>query len=445
MIKRVLIANRGEIALRIIRACRELGIETVAVYSLADAESLHCKFADKAVCIGPANPKESYLYVPNIVSAAEITGCDAVHPGYGFLSENADFAEICKKHQLTFIGPEPKIITLMGDKSEARAAMTAAGVPVVPGTPPLNSVEEAIRCAEKIGYPLIIKASGGGGGKGMRIVRDRAGLKSSFEIAKNEARMAFNNDEVYMEKYIEHARHIEFQIIADNHGNAVHLGERDCSIQRRHQKLVEESPSMFLTDELRRKMGDIAVKVVKSVKYTSAGTIEFIMDENKNYYFMEMNSRIQVEHPVTEMVTCIDLLKEQILVAGGAKLSFKQSDVKFRGYAIECRICAEDPANHFMPQVGTIANYIPCGGPFIRVDTHVYSGYSIPPHYDSMIAKVIAWGDTRKEAITRMKRALSEARFEGLTVNIAFFEKLLNNEKFIKGDITTNFIESMEV
>ncbi len=445
MIKRVLIANRGEIALRIIRACRELGIETVAVYSQADAESLHCKLADKAVCIGPANPKESYLYVPNIISAAEITGCDAVHPGYGFLSENADFADICKKHQLTFIGPEPKIITLMGDKSEARAAMTAAGVPIVPGTPPLESIEEALRHAETVGYPLIIKASGGGGGKGMRIVRDRAELKSSFEIAKNEARMAFSNDEVYMEKYIEHARHIEFQIIADNYGNAVHLGERDCSIQRRHQKLVEESPSVFLTDELRRKMGDIAVKVVKSVKYTSAGTIEFIMDENKNYYFMEMNSRIQVEHPVTEMVTCIDLVKEQILVAGGAKLSFKQSDIKFRGYAIECRICAEDPANHFMPQVGTIVNYIPCGGPFIRVDTHVYSGYSIPPHYDSMIAKIIAWGETRKEAITRMKRALAEVRFEGLTVNIAFFEKLLNNEKFLKGDITTNFIASMGV
>ncbi|OGM01420.1 MAG: acetyl-CoA carboxylase biotin carboxylase subunit, partial [Candidatus Wallbacteria bacterium GWC2_49_35] len=308
MIKRVLIANRGEIALRIIRACRELGVETVAVYSEADAESLHCKLADHAVCIGPANPKESYLYVPNIISAAEITGCDAVHPGYGFLSENADFADICKKHQLTFIGPEPKIITLMGDKSEARAAMTAAGVPIVPGTAPLESLKRALSEANKIGYPLIIKASGGGGGKGMRIVRNDSDLSSSFDIAKNEARMAFSNDEVYMEKYIERARHIEFQIIADNYGNAVHLGERDCSIQRRHQKLVEESPSVFLTDELRRKMGDIAVRVVKSVKYTNAGTIEFIMDENKNYYFMEMNSRIQVEHPVTEMVTSIDLL-----------------------------------------------------------------------------------------------------------------------------------------
>jgi len=445
MIKRILIANRGEIALRIIRACRELGIETVAIYSEADSESLHCKLADRAICVGPPNPKESYLYVPNIISAAEISECDAVHPGYGFLSENADFAEICKKHQLIFIGPEPKIITLMGDKSEARATMKAAGIPIVPGTPPLNSIEEALSESNKIGYPLIIKASGGGGGKGMRIVRSDDELRRNFEIAKNEARMAFNNDEVYIEKYIECAHHIEFQIIADNFGNVAHLGERDCSIQRRHQKLVEESPSVFLTEELRKKMGEMAVKVVKTVKYTNAGTIEFIMDEKKNFYFMEMNSRIQVEHPVTEMVTSTDLVKEQILISSGQKLSFTQPNIRSKGHAMECRVCAEDPFNHFMPQVGKIDQYIPSGGPFVRIDTHVYSGYNVSPHYDSMIAKVIVWGNNRTESISRMKRALSEIKFEGLTTNVPFFLKLLNDEKFIKGDISTSFIAEMGV
>lgn len=445
MIKKILIANRGEIAIRVIRACRELNIKTVAIYSEADVNSLHCKLADEAICVGPANPKESYLYVPNIISACEITSSDAIHPGYGFLSENADFAEICKKHNLIFIGPEPKVISLMGDKAKARELMKKAKIPIVPGTEPLDSVKDALKFAHEIGYPLIIKASGGGGGKGMRIVRSDEELKNSFEIAKNEAKLAFNNDEIYMEKYIENARHVEFQIIADNHGNVVHLGERDCSIQRRHQKLVEESPSTFLNDELRKKMGETAVKIAQIAGYTNAGTIEFIMDEQKNYYFMEMNSRIQVEHPVTEMITSIDLVKEQILIASGNKLSFTQNDIKFRGHAIECRICAEDPDNKFMPQVGTITNYIPSGGPFIRIDTHVYSGYSVPPYYDSMIAKIIAYGKDRTEAINRMKRALSEIKFEGLVTNISFFEKLLNNEDFKKGNISTNFISKMGV
>ncbi len=445
MIKRVLVANRGEIAIRIIRACRELGVEAIAVYSEADAESLHVKMADGAVCVGPANPKESYLYVPNIISAAEVTGCDAVHPGYGFLSENADFAEICKKHQLNFIGPEPRVILLMGDKSQARAMMRAAGVPIVPGSSPLASAEEAVIEAEKIGYPVIIKASGGGGGKGMRIARSSSEIRTSFDVAKNEARMAFNNDEVYIEKYIEKARHIEFQVIADHHGNIAHLGERDCSIQRRHQKLVEEAPSSFLTESLRHRMGDIAVKAVKTAKYTNAGTIEFIMDHEKNFYFMEMNSRIQVEHPVTEMVTGIDLVKEQILIASGHHLSFSQKTINITGHAIECRICAEDPFNHFIPQVGTINDYIPSGGPCVRIDTHVHSGYYVSPHYDSMIGKVIVHGKDRTEAIARMKRVLAEIKFNGLNTTIPFFQKLLNNDRFVKGDISTSFIAEMGV
>ena len=445
MIKRILIANRGEIALRIIRACREMGIETVAVYSEADASSLHCKMADRAICIGPASPKESYLYIPGLISAAEITECDAIHPGYGFLSENSDFAEICRAHQFTFIGPDPKVISLMGDKSKARACVQSAGIPIVPGSKPLNSAEEALAAAKNIGYPVIIKASGGGGGKGMRIVRSNEEMATSFAIAKNESKLAFNNDEIYIEKFIETARHIEFQIIADNYGNVVHLGERDCSIQRRHQKLVEEAPSVFLTPELRKQMGDMAVKVAKASKYTNAGTIEFIMDENKNFYFMEMNSRVQVEHPVTEMVTSIDIVKEQILIASGKLLSFKQKDVDIKGYAMECRICAEDPALGFMPQVGTISNYIPAGGPFVRTDTHVYSGYQVSPHYDSMIAKIIVWGHTREESISRMKRALAEVSFTGINTTIPFFQKLLVNEKFIKGEISTNFISKMGV
>ncbi|MEZ7891377.1 MAG: acetyl-CoA carboxylase biotin carboxylase subunit [Candidatus Wallbacteria bacterium] len=445
MIKRILIANRGEIALRIIRACREMGIETVAVYSEADSESLHRKMADRAICIGPASPKESYLYIPGLISAAEITECDAIHPGYGFLSENADFADICKTHQFIFIGPEPKVISLMGDKSKARACVQAAGIPIVPGSKPLNSVDEAVTAAKNIGYPVIIKASGGGGGKGMRIVRNNEEMATSFAIAKNESKLAFNNDEIYIEKFIETARHIEFQIMADSHGNVVHLGERDCSIQRRHQKLVEEAPSVFLTQELRKKMGDMAIKVAKASKYVNAGTIEFIMDENKNFYFMEMNSRVQVEHPVTEMVTSIDIVKEQISIAAGKPLSFKQSDINIKGYAMECRICAEDPALGFMPQVGTISNYIPAGGPFVRTDTHVYSGYQVSPHYDSMIAKIIVWGQTRDESIVRMKRALSEVSFTGINTTIPFFQKLLKHEKFIKGEISTNFIAKMEV
>lgn len=407
MIKKLLIANRGEIAVRIIRACRELGIETVAVYSEADKDALHVQMADEAFCIGPKASKDSYLNVTNIVSVAKLTGTDAIHPGYGFLAENADFAELCEEVNVTFVGPSADAISKMGTKDVARETMKQAGVPIVPGSQGIiENVEEAVSLANEIGYPVIIKATAGGGGKGIRVARTEEELINGIKITQQEAATAFGNPGVYIEKYIEDFRHVEIQVLADNYGNTIHLGERDCSIQRRLQKLLEESPSPALDSEIREQMGDAAVKAAKAVGYTGAGTVEFIYDYNEQrYYFMEMNTRIQVEHPVTEMVTGTDLIKEQIKVASGMELSLKQEDVEFEGWAIECRINAENPSKNFMPSPGEIKMYLPPGGLGVRVDSAAYPGYSIPPYYDSMIAKVITYGKTRDEAIARMKRA----------------------------------------
>lgn len=441
MIEKVLVANRGEIALRVIRACRELGIRTVAVYSQADSESLHVKLADEAYCIGPPQSGRSYLHIPAIISTAVVTGADAIHPGYGFLSEKANFAEICGVHQIKFIGPSAHAINSMGDKSTARESMRKAGVPVVPGSHGLiHDDDEAIKLAREIGYPVIIKATAGGGGRGMRIAQDETQLATALASARSEASAAFGDGGVYIEKYLRPIRHVEIQVMADQHGNCIHLGERDCSVQRRHQKLIEESPSPALTPELREKMGAAAVSAAKEIGYEGAGTVEFILAGDK-FYFMEMNTRIQVEHPVTEMITGTDLIKEQIRVASGLPLSMKQEDVKFSGHAIECRINAEDPARNFLPSPGRVDAYIAPGGPGVRVDSHCYPGYVIPPYYDSLVSKLIAWGRNREEAINRMHRALDEYAVTGIKTTIPFHQEVLAHPVFKAGDVTTDFIE----
>jgi acetyl-CoA carboxylase biotin carboxylase subunit len=443
LFKKILIANRGEIALRIIRTCKELGIKTVAVYSEADRYSLHVRFADEAVCIGPGPSKDSYLNIPRIIAAAEITNAEAIHPGYGFLAENAMFAEICESSGIKFIGPTPDAIEAMGDKALAKETMRKAGVPVIPGSDGVvETLEEAREIANEIGYPIMLKAAAGGGGKGMRMVNDESELENAWQTARAEAEAAFGNPAVYIEKFIERPRHIEIQILADEHGNVIHLGERDCSIQRRHQKLIEESPSPIVTPELREAMGQAAIKGAKSVKYRNAGTIEFLVDKNGNFYFMEMNTRIQVEHPVTEMVYGIDIVREQIRIASGEKLNIRQKQLKPNGHAIECRINAEDPYNGFRPSPGKITGLHFPGGFGIRVDSHIYQDYVVPPYYDSMIAKLIAHGKTRDEAIARMLRALEEFVIEGIHTTIPFHIKLLNSPEFRSGvDYDTKFID----
>ncbi|HBV89060.1 acetyl-CoA carboxylase biotin carboxylase subunit [Desulfosporosinus sp.] len=442
MFKKILIANRGEIALRIIRACRELDIETVAVFSEGDREALHVKAADEAVCIGPVASAKSYLNIPNIISAAELTGADAIHPGYGFLSENARFSEICESCNITFIGPSRQVIETMGDKAMARKTMIEGGVPVVPGSKDIITDEKkAAIVAQEIGYPVLIKASAGGGGKGMRVAQNPKELSKSIQAAQNEAQASFGNSEVYLEKYVEEPRHIEIQILGDNYGNVVHLGERDCSLQRRHQKLLEESPSSALTPEMRAKMGSVAVQAAKSANYSNAGTIEFLLDRHGNFYFIEMNTRIQVEHPVTEMVTGLDLVKEQIRLAAGEPLGYTQEDIQLRGWAIECRINAENPDKNFMPSPGLINLYHAPGGPGVRVDSAVYQGYTVSPYYDSMVGKLIVWGATRQEAIARMKRALEEYVIEGIHTTIPFHLKVLDNAFYQRGEVYTNFIQ----
>lgn len=442
--KKILIANRGEIALRVIRTCREMGIKTVAVYSTADKDSLHVKFADEAVCIGRPSSSESYLNIPHLMAAMEITNADAVHPGYGFLAENAKFAEICGEHGVKFIGPTPEQIRCMGDKITAKETMVKAGVPVVPGSGGLlESVEEAKQIAKEIGYPVILKATAGGGGKGMRVVWEEAEIEKAYNTAKAEALASFKNDGVYMEKFVEEPRHIEIQVAGDRYGKVCHMSERDCSIQRRHQKLVEESPSPFMTDDLRQRMGDAAVKAAQAIGYESVGTIEFLVDKHRNFYFMEMNTRIQVEHCVTEEVTNFDLIKEQIKIAAGEPISGKNYYPDM--HAIECRINAEDPYNDFRPSPGKITVLHQPGGHGIRIDSHVYAGYVIPPFYDSMIAKIIAVARTRKEAIDTMSRALSEYVIEGVKTTIPFHQQLMRNEDFIKGNFTTKFLDTFKI
>jgi acetyl-CoA carboxylase biotin carboxylase subunit len=447
MIKKLLIANRGEIAVRIIRACKELGVESVAVHSEADRDSLHVQLADEAYCIGPTSSKDSYLNFTNIMSVATLTGCDAIHPGYGFLAENADFAELCRECNITFVGPSPEAITKMGTKDVARETMRQAGVPIVPGSKGIiESVEQATSLAEEMDYPVIIKATAGGGGKGIRVAKSETELIKGIQITQQEAATAFGNPGVYIEKYIEDFRHVEIQVLADSFGNTIHLGERDCTIQRRLQKLVEETPSPALDESVRQQMGEAAVKAAQAVRYTGAGTVEFIYDyREKKFYFMEMNTRIQVEHPVTEMVTGIDLIKEQIKVASGEKLEYGQADVEFSGWSIECRINAENPDKNFMPSPGKINMYLPPGGYGVRVDSAAYPGYSIPPYYDSMIAKLIVHAPTREEAIERMKRALSEFVIEGVATTIPFHLKLLSHEQFVGGEFNTKFLELYDV
>jgi acetyl-CoA carboxylase biotin carboxylase subunit len=442
MFKKILIANRGEIALRIIRACREMGIKTVAVHSEADNDSLHVRFADESVCIGPGPSDESYLNIPNIISAAEITGADAIHPGYGFLAENTYFAEVCESCNITFIGPSKEVILKMGDKCKARKEMEKAGVPIIPGSRgTISKIDDALKLARKIKYPVVVKASAGGGGKGMRIVQNEEGLKNAVTICQSEAKAAFGREEVYLEKYIPEPRHVEFQIIGDKKGNIIYLPERDCSIQRRHQKLIEESPSPGVNSKLRRKMGHAAIKAAKAVNYTTVGTVEFLLDNDGDFYFMEMNTRIQVEHPVTELVSGIDLVKMQIKLAAGEKLNLDQDDIKIYGNVIECRINAEDPDRDFLPSSGVISNYILPGGPGVRIDTGIYQGYNISPFYDSMIAKLIVIGDNRQEAIARMERALGEFVIEGVRTTIPFHAKVMADEYFRRGEVNTNFIQ----
>lgn len=444
MFNKILIANRGEIALRIIRACKEMGIKTVIAYSQADEDSLPVRLADQAVCIGSAPSSASYLLIERIISVGEICDVDAIHPGYGFLSENAHFAEVCKSCNITFIGPGAEQMRAMGDKSNARETMRKAGVPVTPGSHGvINTEEEALKEAHALKYPVIVKASAGGGGRGMRIAHNDPSLIQGFHAAKTEAERAFGDGEVYIEKYIENPRHIEVQILADSYGNVLHLGERDCSLQRRHQKLIEESPSPALSASLRKKMGEAAVKAAKAAKYVSAGTIEFLLGPNDQFYFMEMNTRVQVEHPVTEMITGVDIIKEQIRIAAGEKLSLTQKNVEFRGHAIECRINAENPYNNFSPCPGRIEFYNAPGGPGIRVDSHAYNGYRIPPHYDSMIGKLIVHGDTRAEAIAKCRRALSEYFIEGVKTTIPFEQFIIDTREFIEGHYDTGFIERL--
>jgi acetyl-CoA carboxylase biotin carboxylase subunit len=441
MFKKVLIANRGEIALRVIRACRELGVQTVAVYSEADRESLHVRFADDDVCIGPASARESYLNIPRIIAAAEITGADAIHPGYGFLAENAEFAETCAASGITFIGPTAEQIRVMGDKAAARRAMQSVGVPIVPGSPgPVEDVDEALAFANEIGFPVIIKAAAGGGGKGMRVATDPDDFARAFQLARSEALSAFGNGDVYVEKYLARPRHIEFQILGDTFGEVIHLGERDCSVQRRHQKLIEEAPSPAMTPELRAAMGEAAVRGAKAINYVGAGTIEMLLNEDNSFYFMEMNTRIQVEHPVTEMITGVDLVKEQIRVAAGAPLSVHGLP-PLRGHVIECRVNAEDPARNFQPSPGRIDVFHPPGGPGVRLDTHVYTGYTVPPYYDSLLAKLIVQGRDREEAVRRMQIALESFIVEGVTTTIPFLALVMQNATFQAGKVDTKFLE----
>ncbi len=441
MFKKVLIANRGEIALRVIRACRELDIQTVAVYSEADRESLHVRFADDDVCIGPAPGRDSYLKIPRLIAAAEITGADAIHPGYGFLAENAEFAETCGASGITFIGPTPDQIRVMGDKASARRAMQAVGVPIVPGSPgPVEDPEEALEFARTIGFPVIIKAAAGGGGKGMRVARDADDFLRSFQLARSEALSAFGNGDVYVEKFLERPRHVEFQILGDTHGNVMHLGERDCSVQRRHQKLIEEAPCPVMTPELRERMGEAAVRGAKAINYVGAGTVEMLLDEDGSFYFMEMNTRIQVEHPVTEMLTGVDLVKEQIRVAAGLPLTSTVLP-PFRGHVIECRVNAEDPARNFQPSPGRLETFHQPGGPGVRVDTHAYAGYTVPPYYDSMIAKLIVQGSTREEALKRMQIALESFVIEGVKTTVPFLARVMQHPGFQAGAVHTKWLE----
>ncbi|MCI8273868.1 MAG: acetyl-CoA carboxylase biotin carboxylase subunit [Clostridia bacterium] len=439
---KILIANRGEIAVRIIRACKEMNIKTVAVYSEADKDALHTRLADEAICIGPANPKQSYLNIKNIIEAANITKANSIHPGFGFLSENSQFAKICEESNIKFIGPKAEVIDLLGNKSNSKKLMKAEGVPVIPGSDgSIRNLKEAVFVCEKIGYPVLLKAAAGGGGKGIRIVNCFDELETNYNIVKQEAKNSFNDDEIYIEKYIKEPRHVEIQILADEHGNVVHLGERDCTIQRNHQKVIEETPSTIIDNKLRNKMGSVAVKVAKVAGYTSCGTVEFLVDADKNFYFMEMNTRIQVEHPITEMRTGIDLVKEQIKIATGEELKFKQKDIEFRGHSIECRINAENPSRNFMPSPGKINEINLPGGNGIRVDTAIYSGYTIPSNYDSMIAKIITFGYNRNEAIGKMKRALEELVIDGIDTNRDFLFDVIRNTNFIRGNFDTSFIE----
>ena len=442
VIQKILIANRGEIALRIARACRELGIKTLAVYSEADVQSLHVQFADEAICIGGPKSADSYLRADRIISAAEIADVDAIHPGYGFLSENAKFAEQCESCNIKFIGPKSKSIKMMGDKAVAKETVRKAGVPIVPGSDgPVETETEAVKIARKIGYPVIVKAVAGGGGRGMRMAHNDVSFAKEYHVARNEAEKTFGNGSVYLERYIERPRHIEFQILADSHGKILHLGERDCSVQRRHQKLIEESPSPFLTSDLRKKMGKAAIRAAAAASYENAGTIEFLVDAKGNFFFIEMNTRIQVEHPVTEECTGIDLIKQQIRVANGEKLDFDQGDIKFERHAIECRINAEDPARNFAPSPGTIGLYYAPGGHGVRVDSHVYSGYVIPPYYDSMIGKLITYGSNRKTALERMYRALSEYLIRGIKTTIPLHKAIMSDPIFIEGKATTSYMD----
>ncbi len=444
MFKKILIANRGEIALRVIRTCKEMNIKTVAVYSTADADSLHVRFADEAVCIGPAVSSESYLKMSNIIAAAEITNADAIHPGYGFLSENAKFSKLCAEHNIKFIGASPEMIDRMGDKANAKATMKAAGVPCVPGSDGIiENFEECKKLADEVGYPVMLKASAGGGGKGMRAVWKAEDLKDAWDSAKQESKAAFGNDDMYMEKFVEEPRHIEIQIVGDAYGKACHLSERDCSVQRRHQKLTEETPSPFMTDELREKMGDAAVKAAEYIKYEGAGTVEFLVDKHRNFYFMEMNTRIQVEHPITEEVVDYDLIREQILVAAGVPISGKNYYPKL--HSIECRINAEDPHNNFRPAPGKITTLHTPGGHGVRMDSHVYAGYVIPPNYDSMIGKLIVTAQTREEAINKMKRALDEFVIEGIKTTIPFHRQLMDHPDYVAGNYTTKYMEDFVI
>ena len=446
MIRKILIANRGEIAIRIIRACREMGIETVAVYSEADREALHTQLADEAVCIGPAAAKDSYLNMEQIISATIITGADAIHPGFGFLSENSQFAKLCEACHITFIGPDSDIIARLGNKAVARQTMVDAGVPVIPGCQKaLTDVKEALEIAKEIGFPVIVKAVLGGGGKGMRVAYTEEEFENAFLMAQKESGLAFGDESMYLEHFVENPRHIEFQILADNYGNVIHLGERDCSVQRNHQKVIEESPSAAVDEELRERMGKAAVLAAKAAGYKNAGTIEFLLEKDKSFYFMEMNTRIQVEHPVTEWVTGIDLVKEQIRIASGEKLSYKQEDVHLSGHAIECRINAENPEKGFRPSPGTITDmYLP-GGKGIRIDSAIYSGYTIPPYYDSMVAKLVVWAKNRKEAIRKMQSALGEIIIEGIDTNVDYQYEILHHPDYLKGNIDIGFIENMQV
>ena len=445
MFRKIMIANRGEIALRIIRACREMGISSVIAHSEADRDSLPVRLADEHICIGPGASSKSYLNIPNIISAALITNVDAIHPGYGFLAENTSFAEICADANITFIGPAASVMSLMGDKVVARETMAEIGLPMLPGTSILRTLVEGIEASREIGFPLMLKAAAGGGGRGIRLVKRADEFERVFTTAQNEVREAFRDDGLYLERYLEHARHIEVQVLVDDFGHGVHLGERNCSCQRRHQKVLEESPSPLLPQEVRHEMGMKAIHAVEQIGYRNAGTLEFLVDEQNCYYFMEMNTRLQVEHPVTEMITNTDLVKEQIRIAAGLPLQLEQDEIQFRGHAIECRITAEDSDNEFRPQTGVVEEYLPPGGPGVRVDSHLYRGYAVPPHYDSLLAKLIVWADTREAAIARMQRALDEYVIEGIVTTIPFHQRLLRHEGFIRGETHTRFLQEEAV